>query len=167
MIDSDGYRANVGIILTNDQGKLFWAKRVGADAWQFPQGGIRKNESVDDAMYRELLEETGLESHHVKVIARTGEWLRYQLPERYIRHNRKPVCIGQKQKWFLLRLLGDDSKVKLNRSQTPEFDSWHWIDFWKPVKEVVEFKRLVYKEALEYFEPLLVRDPGPLHIQSG
>jgi putative (di)nucleoside polyphosphate hydrolase len=156
MIDSEGYRANVGIILTNGAGnKLLWAKRVGMDAWQFPQGGIQKNEPVKDAMYRELFEETGLKPKHVKVLGNTDNWLRYDLPKKFIRRHKKPVCIGQKQIWYLLTLIEDESKVKLDHAKTPEFERWRWIDFWQPVDEVVEFKRQVYRKALGYFEPLL------------
>ena len=154
MIDREGYRANVGIILANKQGKLFWARRAGMDAWQFPQGGIRKNESVKKAMYRELREETGLKPHHVKILGATPGWLRYRLPERFIRRRANRVCIGQKQKWYLLKLL-DESKIKLDITKRPEFDNWCWIDFWQPAEEVVDFKQQVYKKALQQFEPIL------------
>ena len=154
MIDREGYRANVGIILANKQGKLFWARRAGMDAWQFPQGGIRKNESVKSAMYRELREETGLKPHHVKILGFTDGWLRYRLPDRYIRRRSNRVCIGQKQKWYLLKLL-DESKIKLDISRRPEFDNWRWVDFWRPAEEVVDFKQKVYKMALQQFEPIL------------
>ena len=154
MIDREGYRANVGIILANRQGKLFWARRTGMDAWQFPQGGIRKNESIKNAMYRELREETGLKPHHVKILGLTDGWLRYRLPERFIRRKANRVCIGQKQKWYLLKLL-DESKIKLDITRRPEFDNWCWIDFWQPAEEVVDFKQQVYKKALQQFEPIL------------
>ena len=155
MIDSQGFRANVGIILFNGERRLFWGKRTGMNAWQFPQGGIRRNEPLEKALYRELFEETGLESHHVEIISNTEKWLRYRLPKRYIRYNCSPVCIGQKQKWYLLKLMVDESKVNLKRSRDPEFDNWRWIDFWDPVGEVVGFKRQVYRKALGYFEPVL------------
>ena len=149
MIDSQGYRANVAIVLSNSQGQLFWAKRIGMDAWQFPQGGIRKDESAQDAMYRELQEETGLLSEHVKLIGCTQDWLRYRLPKRFIRKQSAPVCIGQKQIWYLLELLAEDSEVRLDACRKPEFDHWRWVDFWHPVTEVVEFKRKVYETALQ------------------
>ena len=149
MIDSQGYRANVAIVLSNSQGQLFWAKRIGMDAWQFPQGGIRKDESAQDAMYRELQEETGLLSEHVKLIGCTQDWLRYRLPKRFIRKHSSPVCIGQKQIWYLLELLAEDSEVQLDACRKPEFDHWRWVDFWHPVTEVVEFKRKVYETALQ------------------
>ena len=129
MIDSEGYRANVGIILANDEGRLFWARRTGQDAWQFPQGGLRADETPVQAMYRELEEETGLQPHHVEVIGRTRGWLRYRLPKRYIRRRSRPVCIGQKQRWFMLRLIGDEDCFDLNRSERPEFAEWRWIDY--------------------------------------
>jgi putative (di)nucleoside polyphosphate hydrolase len=155
MIDTKGYRANVGIVLTNTERRLFWCKRAGMNAWQFPQGGIRLNELVESAMYRELREETGLLPEHVEIVSCTTGWLHYRLPEKYIRRKSNPVCIGQKQRWYLLRLLVDESMVRLDVSAKPEFDNWLWIDFWKPVKEVVKFKRRVYKQALAEFEPIL------------
>ncbi len=149
MIDSEGYRANVGIVLSNDQGQLFWARRIGMDAWQFPQGGIRKNESSENAMYRELEEETGLLPKHVELVGCTRDWLRYRLPNRFIRKNSSPKCIGQKQIWYLLKLVADENEVRLDASKKPEFDHWRWVDFWDPVQEVVAFKRQVYEAALE------------------
>ena len=155
MIDSDGYRANVGIILTNEVGEVFWAKRVRQDAWQFPQGGIKLTESPQAAMYRELQEETGLLSECVEVMGSTRDWLRYDLPKRYIRRNQSPVCIGQKQIWFMLRILCDETHVVLDASDQPEFEHWCWVDYWKPCKQVVFFKRAVYQRALKELAPLL------------
>lgn len=156
MIDADGFRANVGIVLCNDQGQLFWCRRAGGvDAWQFPQGGIKQDEDTETAMYRELREEVGLLPEHVEIIASTDDWLRYWLPEQFIRHNTQPVCIGQKQIWYLLRLLVDESFVNLANTNKPEFDHWRWIDYWDPVKHVIEFKRQVYEQALEQLEPYI------------
>lgn len=154
-IDAEGFRANVGIVLANGAGQLFWAKRIGMDAWQFPQGGIRPREPLEKAMYRELREEVGLLPEHVQIIGCTRDWLRYELPERFIRKKSRPVCRGQKQRWYLLRLLGDEKAVRLDVSSTPEFDSWRWIDFWEPVNEVIEFKRDVYSSVLSELEQLL------------
>ncbi len=156
MIDSEGFRANVGIILTNDQGQVFWARRIGMDAWQFPQGGIKKNESPKMAMYRELKEEIGLEPEHVELINSTDDWLRYWLPKRYIRQNRGPLCIGQKQIWYLLKLTADETYLDLSYTSEPEFDSWKWVDFWRPVEEVISFKRQVYQQALKQLQPFIV-----------
>ena len=156
MIDSEGFRANVGIILTNDQGQVFWARRIGMDAWQFPQGGIKKDESPKIAMYRELKEEIGLEPEHVELINSTDDWLRYWLPERYIRQNRGPLCIGQKQIWYLLKLTADETYLDLSYTSEPEFDSWKWVDFWRPVEEVISFKRQVYQQALKQLQPFIL-----------
>ena len=155
MIDSDGYRPNVGIILSNPDGQVFWARRVGQDAWQFPQGGIRHHETPDQAMYRELFEETGLLPEHVAILGQTQRWLRYRLPKHMVRKNTRPVCIGQKQIWFVLRLTGCEADFKLDTMDKPEFDSWRWVDYWQPINEVVFFKRSVYEKALRELEPML------------
>jgi len=155
VIDSDGYRPNVGIIIVNDDARLFWARRIGQDAWQFPQGGIAYAESPEQAVFRELSEETGLKPDDVKIIAQTEGWLRYNLPEHLVRRYKRPVCIGQKQKWFMLRLLASETSISLNENQRPEFDLWKWIDYWEPLTEVISFKRNVYRKALEYFAPRL------------
>lgn len=164
MIDSDGYRPNVGIILSNSAGKLFWARRIGQDAWQFPQGGIRSDETPEEAMYRELGEEVGLEAAHVEIIGVTRGWLRYRLPKRFIRRHSKPICIGQKQVWFLLRFLAQDSEVRLDLTSHPEFDHWRWVDYWHPVNEVVHFKRDVYSRALQELAHLLGYDKQELSV---
>ncbi len=148
MIDSEGYRANVGIVLLNDRAQVFWGRRIGMSAWQFPQGGIRRDESPEKAMFRELEEETGLRAQHVEVLGCTQGWLRYRLPKRYIRHHQKPVCIGQKQRWFVLRLAADEQHVNLAQAEEPEFDAWRWVDYWDPLQGVVAFKRDVYRRAL-------------------
>ena len=147
-IDSEGFRANVGIILSNDDGRLLLAGRVGSKGWQFPQGGMLQGESPEQAMYRELHEEVGLTEDDVSVLGSTDDWLRYRLPKRYVRRDSKPMCIGQKQRWFILRLTGSDERVRFDRSESPEFDRWRWVEFWHPVKEVIYFKRRVYAQAL-------------------
>ncbi len=156
MIDSEGFRANVGIILTNNNRQVFWARRVGMDAWQFPQGGIKKNESPKAAMYRELKEEIGLEPDHIEILNSTNDWLRYLLPKQYIRNNSEPLCIGQKQKWYLLKLVADDRYLDLSSTSDPEFDLWKWVDFWQPIDEIISFKREVYQQALKQLEPFIV-----------
>jgi len=153
VIDSDGFRPNVGIILSNDQGQVLWARRIGQDAWQFPQGGIKHDETAEDALYRELLEEVGLREGDVEVLACTRGWLRYRLPKRMVRYNSQPVCIGQKQKWFLLRMLSCDDRVNLGHSGNPEFDGWRWVSYWYPLDQVVAFKRDVYRKALKELAP--------------
>lgn len=158
MIDSDGFRANVGIVLANDLGQLLWARRVGGrDAWQFPQGGINSGESAEQALFRELEEEVGLAEDTVRVIAATRGWLRYRLPRRFVRKGQQPVCIGQKQKWFLLHLRTADDTVCLDANSKPEFDHWQWVSYWYPLNQVVAFKREVYRRALKELAPPLAR----------
>lgn len=149
MIDAEGFRPNVGIILAGPGSQVLWAKRIGQEAWQFPQGGINPGESAEQALYRELYEELGLERGHVEVLGVTRDWLRYRLPRRYIRRGRHPLCIGQKQRWFALRLLAAEAMVRFDRAPRPEFDGWRWVSYWQPLKEVVSFKREVYRLALQ------------------
>ncbi len=155
MIDPDGFRPNVGIVLARDDGRVFWARRVGQNGWQFPQGGMNTDETPIEAMYRELEEETGLLPEHVRVLGATPGWLRYRLPRRYRRKNQKPVCVGQKQVWFLLHFLADDGVFRLDAMERPEFDHFRWVDFWYPAKHVISFKQRVYRHALQHLEPLL------------
>jgi len=155
VIDRAGYRLNVGIILVNESDRVFWGRRSGHDAWQFPQGGLATGESALQAMFRELLEEVGLEKGDVEVLGSTKRWLKYRLPKQYLRHGSEPLVIGQKQKWFLLKLVTSEQKVRLDLSDSPEFDSWRWIDFHTPAEQVIFFKRQVYLQALKELEPLL------------
>ena len=155
MIDSNGYRPNVGIILSNARGQVFLARRCGQNAWQFPQGGIDMEESPEEAMYRELFEETGLEQLDVEIMGATADWLKYNLPDRYVRKNQRPLCIGQKQIWFMLRMIGEDTRFNLAATHHPEFDHWRWVSYWAPVRKVIYFKRRVYREALKELRPLV------------
>lgn len=161
MIDSDGFRPNVGIIIADHRGRLFWARRIGQQAWQFPQGGIKADETAQDALFRELDEEVGLTPEHVEVLGCTEGWLRYRLPRHLIRRRREPVCVGQKQVWFMLRFLGAEDNFRLDRSGRPEFDGWRWVDYWHPLREVVFFKRDVYRRALTELAPLVFPDGAP------
>lgn len=153
MIDSDGFRPNVGIVIANAKGRVLWARRVGQNAWQFPQGGIHNHEQPEEALFRELREEVGLEPRHVEVLACTRGWLRYRLPQRLVRHGREPLCIGQKQKWFLLKMLADDGSVRVDAGDKPEFDGWQWVSYWYPLGQVVPFKREVYRRAMKELAP--------------
>ena len=155
MIDEDGYRPNVGIIIASKEGQLFWGKRIQQDAWQFPQGGIRQNETPQQAVFRELKEEVGLEPSDVRVLGRTEDWLCYDLPKHLIRHYSQPVCIGQKQIWFMLGLESGTDRINLNLHDTPEFEDWAWVDYWRPVQEVVSFKQGVYHQALTELQDAL------------
>ena len=157
MVDEDGFRPNVGVILTNKHGRVFWAKRTEQNAWQFPQGGINPMEDLETAMFRELNEETGLEPGDVRIIECTQGWLRYRLPQRLMRHENRPVCIGQKQKWFLLKLTGEDSHIQLDRVTPQEFDNWCWVSYWYPLSQIVNFKREVYRRALKELAPAWIQ----------
>jgi putative (di)nucleoside polyphosphate hydrolase len=162
MIDEAGYRPNVGIIVINQEQQVLWAKRIQNDnAWQFPQGGVDKNETPLEAMYRELYEEIGLRKSDVGLLAETKEWLHYELPDRYIRHNTNPLCVGQKQKWFLLELRSTEMNIRLDTSNSPEFNAWCWVDFWYPIQHVIPFKEKVYEDALKEFA-LILNIPAPL-----
>ena len=149
MLDRDGYRPNVGIILVNSRNEVFWGKRIREHSWQFPQGGIKRGESPEQAMFRELHEEVGLMPEHVRIIARTRDWLRYEVPDHWVRREWRGHYRGQKQIWFLLRMIGRDSDVHLRASEHPEFDAWRWHEYWIPLDSVIEFKREVYRLALE------------------
>jgi len=148
MLDRDGYRPNVGILLVNVNDDVFWGKRVNQHAWQFPQGGIKSGETPEQAMFRELEEEVGLRPEHVKILGRTREWLRYEVPDKWVRRDWRGTYRGQKQIWYLLRMLGRDCDVKLRGSGKPEFDAWRWSGYWVPFEAVIEFKRDVYRRAL-------------------
>ncbi|MBU3607921.1 RNA pyrophosphohydrolase [Polynucleobacter nymphae] len=162
MLDREGYRPNVGIVLLNGRNEVFWGKRVGQHSWQFPQGGIQHGESPEQAMYRELHEEVGLLREHVQIIGRTRDWLRYDVPEEYLRRQHatrvhRTAYRGQKQIWFLLRLVGLDSDIQLRASDHPEFDAWRWVPFWIQLDGVIDFKREVYELALSELARYLSR----------
>ena len=160
MLDRDGFRPNVGIILLNQKNQVFWGKRIRTHSWQFPQGGIDRGESPEQAMYRELHEEVGLRAEHVRILARTRDWLRYEVPDRYIRRDARGHYKGQKQIWYLLQLVGPDWNLNLRATDHPEFDAWRWNDYWVPLDVVVEFKRGVYEMALTELARYLPRqDP--------
>ena len=155
MIDRDGYRPNVGIIICNRKNEVFWGKRVREHSWQFPQGGIKPGETPEAAMYRELHEEVGLEPEHVRILGRTRDWLRYDVPARWLKRDWRGHYRGQKQIWFLLRMTAPDSAVRLDAGPRPEFDAWRWVDFWTPADEVIFFKRRVYRRALSELEGIV------------
>ena len=148
MIDRDGFRANVGIVLMHDDGRVFIGRRTGGKGWQFPQGVVRRGESADETLFRELNEEIGLSSEDVRIVAQTRRWLRYRLPARFVRRDSKPLCVGQKQRWYLLGLRHAEPHFRFDLTGEPEFDRWKWVDYWQPIREVIYFKRKVYTRAL-------------------
>lgn len=159
MLDREGFRPNVGIVLLNHRNEVFWGKRLRTHSWQFPQGGIKYGETPEQAMYRELHEEVGLFPGHVRIIARTRDWLRYEVPDRFIRRESRGHYKGQKQIWFLLQLIGRDSDMNLRATSHPEFDAWRWHEYWIPLEVVIDFKRDVYQMALTELSRFLPK-PG-------
>jgi putative (di)nucleoside polyphosphate hydrolase len=152
VIDKKGFRLGVAIMIVNEQNRLFWARRLGRTGWQFPQGGLDEGETPLEGMYRELYEEVGLQAEDVEVIAESKRWIYYYLPKHLIREHSKPLCIGQKQKWFLLRLKkGSEAKVNFNTTELPEFEAYRWVRYWYPLKQVIFFKKQLYKRALNEF----------------
>jgi putative (di)nucleoside polyphosphate hydrolase len=141
----------------NHRNEVFWGKRIREHAWQFPQGGIDRGESPEQAMFRELHEEVGLLPEHVRIVARTRDWLRYEVPDRFIRRDARGHYKGQKQIWYLLQLVEPDWNINLRATNHPEFDAWRWNDFWVPLDVVVEFKRGVYEMALTELSRFLPR----------
>ncbi|MEA3121603.1 MAG: putative (di)nucleoside polyphosphate hydrolase [Paraburkholderia sp.] len=165
MLDREGFRPNVGIILLNAHNEVFWGKRLREHSWQFPQGGIKYGETPLQAMYRELHEETGLHPEHVKIIGRTRDWLRYEVPDKFIKREVRGHYRGQKQIWFLLRMIGRDCDICLRATDHPEFDAWRWNDYWVPLDAVIEFKRDVYQLALTELSRFL-RRPSARHVNN-
>ncbi|AIL32877.1 RNA pyrophosphohydrolase [Basilea psittacipulmonis] len=157
MLDREGYRPNVGIILLNNDNQVFWGKRIRGPSWQFPQGGIKYGERPEQAMYRELYEEIGLRPKHVKILGRTKNWLRYNVPDEYISADARGHYKGQKQIWFLLRFTGSDTDINLRSTKHPEFDAWRWHNYNVPLDVVISFKREVYTLALQELENLIYK----------
>jgi len=157
MLDRDGFRPNVGIVLLNQKNQVFWGKRIRTHSWQFPQGGINFGETPEQAMFRELHEEVGLLPDHVRIVARTRDWLRYEVPMHFIRRDARGHYKGQKQIWFLLQLTGRDCDMNLRATDHPEFDAWRWNEYWIPLDVVIEFKRDVYQMALTELARFLPR----------
>ncbi len=162
MLDREGFRPNVGIILINARNEVFWGKRIGEHSWQFPQGGIKYGETPEQAMFRELQEEVGLLPEHVRIVGRTRDWLRYEVPDKFIRREIRGHYRGQKQIWFLLRMVCRDCDIHLRASDHPEFDAWRWSEYWVPLDAVIEFKRDVYQLALTELSRFLNRTRVPL-----
>ena len=167
MLDREGYRPNVGIVLCNAKNEVFWGKRIREHSWQFPQGGIKRGETPEQAMYRELQEEIGLQPEHVRILGRTRGWLRYEVPTHWIRREWRGSYKGQKQIWFLLRLVGRDNDVSLRANSKPEFDAWRWNDYWVPLDAVIEFKRAVYQQALSELIRFIDHDRRARHPRQG
>jgi putative (di)nucleoside polyphosphate hydrolase len=161
LIDHEGFRTNVGIVLMRANGQVFLGRRTGGRGWQFPQGGVRDGEAPEEAVYRELQEEIGLTREDVTQLGTTTDWLRYRLPSRYVRRNQQPLCIGQKQRWFLFRMVREDTSFDFGQTSEPEFDRWRWVEYWEPVRAVIYFKRSVYSSALVQLASSAFPDGNP------
>ncbi|MBT3992810.1 MAG: RNA pyrophosphohydrolase [Gammaproteobacteria bacterium] len=156
LIYDDGYRANVGIIISNQNNNLFFAKRRYQSGWQFPQGGINVGETPIQAMYRELNEETGLYKKNTKFIKESDHWYQYQIPHKSIRKAKDGIkVIGQRQKWYLLQFTDEEEAIDLNHHNEQEFDSWKWATPDIVIKQVIGFKKEVYRKVLEEFKPFI------------
>ena len=141
-------RLGVGIALINQENKVFVGKRIDnpKNFWQMPQGGINENENYLQAAKRELLEETGIKT--VKVIKEMDNWLTYDLPKNLLGKIWNGKYRGQKQKWFIMKFLGNTNEININ-TQDPEFLDWKWIEISNLPKVVVDFKLEVYKKILK------------------
>ena len=167
VIDRDGFRANIGIVLMGEDGRLFLGRRIGGRGWQFPQGGMGCGETLEQSLFRELKEEIGLGAEDVQIIGRTRHWLRYRLPARYVRRHIQPLCVGQKQRWFLLKLRDPAIIFRFDETPQPEFDNWRWVDYWQPIREVIYFKRVVYTRVLHEFGPMAFPAGAPPYPSTG
>lgn len=146
------YRSGVGVMLINREKKIFVGKRIDnhSDAWQMPQGGIDAGEDEDEAMFRELKEETGISQEFVQVLKKSEGYYYYNLPYKLQKKFWGGKYLGQKQRWYLAQFDGDDSAVNIN-TETPEFSDWKWIAHDEIVNVIVAFKRGLYEDVIREF----------------
>ena len=159
-IDEQGFRANVGIILTDGSGSVLIAGRRGRGGWQFPQGGIRPEETVEGAMFRELREEVGLRPSDVE-LSGDGGLAALRLPNATFAASNVHCASVRSSVGFCSNSLGDIERLRFDLTDEPEFDRCRWVDYWRPVKEVIYFKRPVYVRALRELGPLAFPNAVP------
>ncbi len=152
VIEALPYRPCVGVMLINHAGLIFAGQRIDtqAPAWQMPQGGIDDGEAPRTAALRELQEEAGVTPDLVEVLAETPDWLTYDLPHEMVPRIWKGRFRGQKQRWFLMRFLGEDAAVRIDGPH-PEFSRWRWIDAEAMLEAIVPFKREIYAQVIDGF----------------
>ncbi|KPF67314.1 RNA pyrophosphohydrolase [alpha proteobacterium AAP81b] len=143
------YRPGVGVMLVNAAGLVFVGQRLDStlEAWQMPQGGIDAGEDPLDTAFRELEEETGVPRHLVELIAETPQWHYYDLPDAMVGTIWKGRYAGQRQKWYAMRFLGEDSDVAIDQPH-PEFKAWRWTAVETLVELAVPFKRALYEDVI-------------------
>lgn len=146
------YRSGVGVVLVNDQKKIFVGKRIDnhSDAWQMPQGGIDNNEDEDVAVFRELQEETGVKKQNTKVIAKSKGYHYYNLPYKLQKKFWGGKYLGQKQRWYLIEFTGEDKDININ-THDPEFSQWQWFTSNEVLDHIVPFKKELYQKILNEF----------------
>ena len=150
------YRSGVGVLLINQNKKIFVGKRIDnqSDSWQMPQGGIDVGEYEDVAMFRELQEETGISSQFVKIIKKSDNYFYYDLPYKLQKKFWGGKYLGQRQRWYLLEFLSDDSNINIT-TQEPEFSEWKWVEKVDLINLIVNFKRELYQQIINEFTDFL------------
>ncbi len=150
------YRSGVGIMLLNKEKKIFVGKRIDnhSDAWQMPQGGIDIGENEDKAMLRELKEETGINGSSVKLLSKSRSYYYYNLPYKLQKKFWGGKYLGQRQRWYLLEFIGDESVIDV-KTEDPEFSEWKWISKEEITSAIVAFKRGLYEEVMKEFSDFL------------
>ena len=148
------YRNGVGIVVLNNENKVFVAKRIDnpKNFWQMPQGGVDEGEDLLNAAYRELKEETSI--FNVKLIKEIEDWTQYDLPSKLIGIIWKGRYKGQKQKWFIFKFLGNDTEINI-KTKNPEFLDWKWIEIGKITEIVVDFKKEVYQKVKKEIKKII------------
>ncbi|NOX40260.1 MAG: RNA pyrophosphohydrolase [Alphaproteobacteria bacterium] len=147
------YRPCVGMMICNRDGNIFAGQRIDSqlDAWQMPQGGVEKGEEPRDAALRELEEETGIPADAVEILAETADWIPYDLPHYLVPKLWNGRYRGQKQRWFLMRFLGEDRQINIE-TEIPEFNRWCWLPPEELLSRIVPFKRDTYERVIREFQ---------------